>query len=162
MPVYEYVCPQCFHNLEAPIPIESEPNGSNMRSTHHRGIASYVWSMVTKGVQACPCPFRVSVDVKPAEETHPREEVIPTGLSEDSLIHAAGADQRIWYPRRWPEEESQPATTVQPVVRAPQERAPSAAATFWPKSYFGWFMLITAVQALTVVPLVWILAALVF
>jgi len=162
MPVYEYVCPQCFHQLEVPIPIDSQPNGGNIRSTHNWGIASFVWSMVITGVQACLRPFREGVDVNPAEKTQPLEEVIPTGPAEDSLIQAAGDDQRLWYPKHWPEEESHPATTAQPVVRAPQEQAPNAARTFWPKSYFGWFMLITAVQAFTVVPLVWILAVLVF
>jgi hypothetical protein len=159
MPAYEYVCPQCFHQLEVPIPMDSQPNGGRIRSTHNRGIAS-LWFTVITGVQACLRPFRVGVDVKPAEKAQPLEEVIPTGPAEDSLNHA-GVDQRLWYPRHWPEEESQPATTAQPGVRVPQEQEPNAARTFWPRSYFGWFVLITAVQAFTVVPLVWILAVMV-
>jgi hypothetical protein len=162
MPVYECVCPQCFHELEVPIPIDSQSNGGNIRSTHNWGIASFVWFTVITGVQACLRPFREGVDVKPAEKMQPLEEVIPTGPTEDSLNHAAVADQRIWYPRHWPEEESQPATTAQPGGRAPQEQAPNAARTFWPRSNFEWFLLVTVVQAFTVVPLVWILAVMVF
>jgi hypothetical protein len=161
MPIYEYVCPQCFHRLEVPIPVDSAPSGGNIRSTPKWLAVSSVWFTVTKGVQACLRPFRVDADVKPAEDTQPLEEVIALQLAEEFSNHPAGADQQIWHPMHWP-EESQLVMTAQPVVRAPQEPAPRVAGMFWPRSFFGWFMLVTAVQALTVVPLVWILAVVVF
>lgn len=162
MPVHEYVCPHCLHQLEGPMPIGSQPNGGDIRSTHNWAVASFVWSMVITGVQTCLQPFRVGVEVKSADKMQPLQEVIPTGPAEDLLKHSAGADQRIWYPRHWPNNDLQHVTIAQSGVLAPHERVPKAARTFWPRSYFGWFVLITAVQAFTVVPLVWILAVMVF
>ena len=162
MPVYKYVSPQRFHQLEVPIPVDFEPRGGNIRSTHKWGIVSSIWSTVTKGMQACLLPLRVGVDVKPSELTQPLEEVAPTQPVEGFVNHPAGADQRIWHPMHWPEEASQHATIAQPLVRVRQERAPNAAGTSRPRSYFGWSMLVVAVVAFTVVPLVWVLAMMVF
>lgn len=162
MPVSEYVCSQCLHQLDIPIPGDSQPYGNKVRSTQNWGIVSFVCSMVTTGVQTCLRPFREGVDVKPAEEMQRLQEVVPTGPADDSLDPAAGADQRILHSGHWPEGKSEHAEIAQPRVRAPQEEAPNAARTFWPQSSFGWFILITAVQAFTVVPLVWIIAVVVF
>jgi len=117
---------------------------------------------VTTGAQTCLRPFREGVDVKPAYKAQLLEEVIPTGPADDSLDPAAGADQRILQSGRWLEGESEHAEIAQPRVRAPQERARNTVRTFWPRSYFGWFMWIAVVQAFTVVPLVCIIAVMVF
>jgi hypothetical protein len=162
MPVSEYVCPQCLHQLDIPIPGDSQPYGNKVRSTQDWGIVSFVCSMVTTGVQTCLRPFREGVDVKPAEEMQRLQEVVHTGPAEESMDYTAGADQRIWYSRNRPEGQLEHAEIAQPRVRAPQEQAPSSSRTFLPRSYFGWFIWITAVQAFTVVPLVWIIAVVVF
>jgi hypothetical protein len=70
------------------------------------------------------------------------------------------SDKPWWpasYVMQWPEEEPQPAVTAQSHVRASDEQATTAARLSWPRSYFGWFMFVTVVEAFTVVPLVWIL-----
>jgi len=152
MPVYEY-CPHCARELEVIRPMDvargSEPHGGNIKSTTNRGIASMLrdfWSTTNRGIAVV---MRL-----------PRE--VDVEIMEDSLDCAPGADQRIWYPRSLQAEQSDPATSALSGVHAPQEQARRAARMLWPRSNFEWFLLVTVVQALTVVPLVWILAVTVF
>jgi hypothetical protein len=89
----------------------------------------------------------------------------PVGVTESVILlpgePAVPSDKSWWpasYVTQWPEEEPQPAVTAQSHVRALDEHATTAARPFWPRSNFEWFLLVTVVQAFTVVPLVWILA----
>lgn len=89
----------------------------------------------------------------------------PVGVTKSVILmpdEPAVASDKPWWPAsyvmQWPEEEPQPAVTIQSHVRALDEHATTAARPLWPRSNFEWFLLVTVVQAFTVVPLVWILA----
>lgn len=160
MLAHNYDFPQSLSQTEAAVSADSQPSVGNIRSTHISGMVSSIRFMVMVRVQACLRWFEDLCD-EPAEETQSLDEVTLTESADDYLSHAAGVDQRIWYPGH-STEESLPAAVARPVVRIVQERKPDIARTFWPRSNFDWFILMTAVLAFTVVPLVWAIAALVF
>lgn len=57
--------------------------------------------------------------------------------------------------------EPGPAVPAQTRLAARYGSATTSDRTIWPRSNFEWFLLVTVVQALTVVPLVWVLAVVV-
>lgn len=170
--------------------VDSQPNGRNTSSVHKGGIASllrhfrkdaYVKpaeKMQYPEVAVSTMPVEASLDRAPGADqricypsvrTRPVERLAePVRVTESVIVSPAEpvvlSDKPWWpasYVMQWPEEEPQPAVGAQPVVRAWDKDATTADRRLWPRSNFEWFLLVTVVQALTVVPLVWILAVMV-